>query len=1067
MKTMNAWRLYGFLLIVLMLVLAGCREEAEETPTSQPTATAEQVEPEAEATEEVSAAATATTEVAATEEPPAVEEEPIYLAIIWHQHQPVYYKDPETGIYAKPWVRVHATKDYVDMAAILEEYPDVHATFNLTPSLIRQLDDLAGGTKDLYWVYSEIPAGELTEEQKQFILDRFFDTNREIIGRFPRYQELLDLRDGSEDAVNSYSEQDFRDLQIMFNLAWVDPAWLAEEPLAGLVAKGRDYDEADKEVLFAEHRRLIEEVIPFHRELQAAGQIEVTMTPFAHPILPLLVNSDLAREAMPEAQLPAPPFIYGQDARAQVEMGVALYEEHFGQAPRGMWPAEGSVAEEIVTMVAQNGIQWMASDEGVLAASLGMNSFTRDAEDTVQEADALYRPYQVQGLRGGPVAMVFRDVVISDKVGFTYSGMAGEAAATDFVERIHAIRERLQASGEEGPHLVPVILDGENAWEHYENDGKEFLHTLYQQLSADPLIKTVTPSEYLALAPEPPMLEDLWAGSWINHDFSTWIGEDEENRGWEYLRDVREWLQPYLVEMEEAPSAEALEEALTLMYIAEGSDWFWWYGSDQNSGDDGSFDLQFRNTLKGVYQALEEEPPQFLDVPIIPERPVTADQALTGLISPTINGVEAEGEWEEAGLYLAEGGVMATAEPVFESAAYGFDGDNLYLKVAFSDDVDEILGDGELEIYLSVPGSDPAASFSDGGSLLGFPAQRQVELSLVDGALQANMVGVADGIWAAAGDAIEQVAAGERVLEMAIPLEQLNGADVGDRLAMRAIFAETVEAGGETTVVEDARVPGGGPGVIVVPDLGNVTVVLQVNDPLSDDYGPGSYSYAEDPVFTPGSFDIDTFQVGYDEESIIFKFVIAGPVENVWDSPNGLSIQTLDVYVDQEAGGGEAMLPGRNLAFSEGFAWDYAVTVEGWTSGVYIPTDDGGQEQVAQASDLFVLADPGQRQVTVRVPKSILGDNPEAWAYAAVMLGQEGFPSGGVMRVRDVQVEAEQYRFGGAPAGSTNHTRVMDLVWPEEGQQEAWLSEFAPADTGQTELTAADFARVPMIPAPE
>ncbi|HSQ18431.1 MAG TPA: hypothetical protein VLM83_12075, partial [Anaerolineales bacterium] len=184
-------------------------------------------------------------------------DQPIYLAIIWHQHQPVYFKDPDTGIYAKPWVRVHATKDYVDMAAMLKDYPDIHVTFNLTPSLIRQLDDLQAGAKDLYWVTAEVPADQLTAEQQQFILDRFFDTNREIIARFPRYQELLGMRDGGSE----YTNQDYLDLQILFNLAWVDPDWLAEEPLSGLVAKGENFSEADKTILFAEHTRLINEVI--------------------------------------------------------------------------------------------------------------------------------------------------------------------------------------------------------------------------------------------------------------------------------------------------------------------------------------------------------------------------------------------------------------------------------------------------------------------------------------------------------------------------------------------------------------------------------------------------------------------------------------------------------------------------------------------------------------------------------------------------------------------------------------------------------------------------------------
>jgi alpha-amylase/alpha-mannosidase (GH57 family) len=240
---------------------------------------------------------TAPPDLPATGEP---QDAPIYLSIIWHQHQPVYFKDPESGVYVKPWVRVHASKDYVDMAAMLVDYPDIRATFNLTPSLISQIDDLEAGAKDLYWVLTEQPAAELSDEQKQFLLERFFDTNRKVIARFPRYQELLDMRDSGD-----YTTQDYLDLQVMFNLAWTDPDWLALEPLAGLVAKGRDFVEADKQILLDEHKRLISEVIPIHKQLQDSGQIEVTMTPLTHPILPLLISTDLAKIALPDIELPA------------------------------------------------------------------------------------------------------------------------------------------------------------------------------------------------------------------------------------------------------------------------------------------------------------------------------------------------------------------------------------------------------------------------------------------------------------------------------------------------------------------------------------------------------------------------------------------------------------------------------------------------------------------------------------------------------------------------------------------------------------------------------------------
>jgi alpha-amylase/alpha-mannosidase (GH57 family) len=1060
---MNRIKGFWILPLILAAVLVACSEDGDT-----PSATSESpagMTPTLEVTIDASGGAgDSSTEAGPAPFQPG--EEPIYLAIIWHQHQPVYFKDPETDAYVRPWVRVHATKDYVDMAAMLEAYPDIHVTFNLTPSLIRQIDDLSAGAKDLYWLHTEMPSDQLTAEQKQFILDRFFDTNRRVIARFPRYQQLLALRDGGDSPLSSYSDQEFLDLQILFNLAWTDPSWLAQPPLAGLVAKGRGFAEEDKGIVLSEHRRLIDEVIPVHRRLQESGQIEVTMTPFAHPILPLLINTDLAREALPEVELPRSRFGYAADAVAQIERGVALYQDHFGQPPRGMWPAEGSVAQIMVTMVAQNGIQWMASDEGVLANSLGLDSFTRDSEGVVTQADQLYRPYYVEGRSGGPVAMVFRDVVLSDKVGFTYSGMEGKQAAQDFVDQIHAIRQSLADKGNEGPHLVSVILDGENAWEHYEDDGKPFLNNLYQLLSEDSKIVAVTPTEFLELAPEQPRIDELWAGSWISHDYSTWIGEEEENRGWEYLTETRAFLEQFINGRRQGDvSPESLEEAITQMYIAEGSDWFWWYGSDQNSGNDESFDLQYRNTLKAVYSALGEAPPRFLDVPIIPERAADATAGATGLISPTLDGLVAEGEWLNAALYEASGGVMATAQSYFESVAFGFNGKYFFLKVALDPASDIPAGSSAIELYVQAPGGG-GSNFSRGDNLLGFSANKMVAIPFEDGqAGEAVLFNAGDDdMWRQAQASDVSFAAGENLFELAIPLSALGNPEVGDRLTMRAVFQSTVTGNGPPRAVDLDRLPALGPAMVQVPDLGTTVVLIEIADPENDDHGPGNYLYPSDGVFNGGSYDIINFQVGMDEENVIFRFDMRGPVENPWDSPNGLSIHTFDLYIDADGDGqgGVAMLPGRNVSLSEGSAWDYAVTIEGWTSGVYTPGENG-PVQIAQASELQVLADPDARRVIIRIPKAIVGDDPGSWRYAAAVLSQEGFPSGGVMRVRDVNPTAEQWRIGGAPKGATNHTRIIDLVWANPGDQESWLSDFSPVSERQANLTAANFATVPMF----
>lgn len=986
--------------------------------------------------------------------PLVIEEGKLYLAIIWHQHQPVYFKDPETNLYQRPWVRVHASKDYLDMAAMLKDYPNIHATFNLTPSLIRQLDDISAGSKDIYWVHTEIPAEELTAEEKTFILERFFDTNRKIIARFPRYQELLDDQGNGTD----WTAEDFRDLQVLFNLAWTDPDWLAVEPLNGLVEKGEGYSEEDKNVILAEHLRMVREVIPLHAEMQQSGQIEVTMTPFAHPILPLLVDSSLAAIALPDAELPS-RFVYGQDAVAQVKKGVEFYQEHFGTDPRGMWPAEGSVAEEVISMISNAGIEWIATDEDVLERSLvEIKDFTRDNDDVVQQADALYRPYSVQGVRGGPVAIIFRDKTISDLVGFQYSGTDGVEAAADLLTRLRNIKSRLDEENSPGPHLVTVLLDGENAWEHYDNDGKLFLNEMYKQLSDADDIITVTPSEYLdALAVHGTDLrpiDQLWQGSWIDGTYSTWIGEEEENLAWEYLKRTRDDLQDAIVEGD--LDQETLDQALEIMYIAEGSDWFWWYGSDQNSGNDDSFDQQYRDYLKQVYTILGEEIPAFVNVPVIPQTAQAPDQSPSGMLSGiTADGQITEGEWQDAGNYLI-------GEAGIQTLVYGFDQENLYLRFDLKDDFDRTRTYG---LYLNVPGKNKTNAFTrygEGETLLGFGVKKLLELTYLNG-VPVVRVYSADGKegWLDPDEdpfRLDEIGETAGVLEVVVPFSQL-APDVrsGDRLNARLVVSQDKS--------DIAVFPLDGPALFIVPDLPIPNVFIRASDPTADDYGPGTYSYPKDVVFKPGVYDITEFIAGVDDEYYIFRVGIKGPVENSWDSPNGLSVQTVDIYIDTDGGvtGDRILLPGRNAALVEGRAWNYAIWAEGWTPGIFVPDAEG---PVELSGELIIVANPGQRRVTISVPRRLLPDSdPSTWTFAVTLMSQEGYPSSGVWRVRDVLENGEQWRIGGG-TGSNLDTRIMDLLWPEgnEGFQEDFLTNnLAGQEVDLSELAPGEYPQVPMI----
>lgn len=1001
-----------------------------------------------------------------TLKPIEVEEQPLYLNLIWHQHQPLYYKDAD-GVYTRPWVRVHATKDYYDMVSTVQKYPDIHVTFNLTPVLIRQLDDFAlNGAKDKYWALAEKPVEALTEDEKRFILERFFDVNwQNIISRFPRYQELLDKRGGTSieqinAALQSFSDDDLRDLQVWFNLAWFDPDFLEQDPLKSLVEKGRNYKEEDKRVIFTEARRIIQQILPVHKELQDAGQIEIITSPYAHPILPLLYDTNLASIGSPGSELPKERFSYPNDAISQLDKAAEVYEDHFGKRPLGLWPSEGAVAQEIVPLVVKAGYRWMASGEPVLANSLGISQFTRDTQDTVQEADQLYRPYFIKDKDGNRVMIVFRDWVLSDKIGFTYSQTPGEIAAQDFIDRLENIRKRLNEENATGPHLVSVILDGENAWEYYPNDGKEFLNALYRKLSESETIRTVTPSEYLEMFPEHPYLENLFPGAWFSANYETWIGDAEENLAWDYLRMTREDLFQYdYLKKKEAPSPEALSKALDFMYLAEGSDWFWWYGSDQDSGQDSYFDQGFRSLLAGVYQSLGVPVPEFVDVPIITKKPVQPEIQFSGLFTPTIDGVVVpETEWANSGVYYALRGSMARAEDLVDSLYYGLDSKMFYIrldsKIPWSELTEFTIG-----IYFYSPRLLQTYPFtlatqgSEKKNLIGFRGTNLIEVVRGEDGLSATSYYATSEGWKSS-ETIEEIKISEKVLEIAIPLSVFGELEPGDDLRLAAIL---------TRQKRDIQwLPVDGPGQVVIPDLGLTTVLIEVNDPERDDYGPGTYTYPTDDVFQEQVFDLKSFTVGYDEDNLVFTFTFYGPVPNPWGSPNNLALQTLDVYVDIDPGQGTGLrmlLPGRNAALVAGNGWEYAIWAEGWTPQFVV--NDGGVPKQNASVSFKIIVDPSDSKITIRVPRSAFGEgDPATWGYAAAVLSQDGFPSPGVWRVRDGQEVAAQWRFGGVPAGVTNYTRIFDI--PDSGNQQQQLS-FPPMKIDVSQLTPDDFCLLELL----
>lgn len=631
---------------------------------------------------------------------------PLHLALLWHMHQP-YYKDIRTGKYIMPWVRLHGVKDYLDMVELLGRYPGVKANFNMVPSLMEQIEDFAvHGATDLVWDLTARPASMLNDGEKKFILEKFFYAHYDnMIRPHPRYRELFEKRGWAkseselERATQYFHEQDYRDLQVWYNLAWIDPLHVERDrALQALLEKGRDFSEEDKKVVLARHKELMGRISPVYREAQQKGQIEVSTTPFYHPIMPLVLDTNLARVARPEITLPRQRFSHPEDVRAQLVSAVEYHEKLFGSRPRGMWPSEGSVAPEVLPFMAEVGIRWTATDEEVLAHSTGQ-PVRRDLIGHVQDPLHLYQPYWAEHA-GARIAVVFRDHFLSDLIGFQYAAWKPRDAAADLMQRIEYVARQAAAMNTGRPLLMSIILDGENCWEHYERDGLPFLEHFYEMLSISSLVASSRIGDFVEEHPPVQTLRRLHTGSWINHDFSIWIGHREDNQSWDYLYEVREMVQQRIESHRDVLSEEQIRTAWKEIYIAEGSDWNWWYGDDHSSGIDEEFDQLYRDHLVMACLAVGLQPPSFLHIPITTRGSTGKASEPKAFLKPEIDGRNTSYyEWFAAGVFdpTLGGGSMHQAQYLLRRIHYGFDLQNFFFRI----DMDQsVLRPGESDQVL-------------------------------------------------------------------------------------------------------------------------------------------------------------------------------------------------------------------------------------------------------------------------------------------------------------------------------------------------------------------------------
>ena len=539
-------------------------------------------------------------------------------------HQPDY-RDYSSGDFVLPWTYLHAIKDYTDMAYHLEQHPKIRAVLNFVPILVDQLEDYVdqfatGILRDpLLRLLSHKNPNELTADQRELVLSACFRCNHDkMVEPFPAYKRLMDLHhdlQGKGDAVLSYlSGQYMADLITWYHLAWCGESVRRQYPLVvRLMKKGEGYTYQDRKELLDLIGQLIAGIIPRYRKLAKSGQIEISATPHYHPLAPLMIDFASALEAMPDAPLPESAFYPGGKERVAQHIAKAKksHATRFGSEPKGMWPAEGSISNETLAVMAGEGCHWAASGQTVLVNSLRHNHLPTD-----NRTQYLYRPYKLAGAAGA-VSCFFRDDNLSDLIGFEYARWDGRDAARHFVAQVEEISKH--AVDGKAP-IVSVILDGENAWEYYPYNGFYFLDQLYTELENHIRIHTNTFSDYLKLSPtrsdcaKTKILPRIVAGSWVYGNFSTWIGCKDKNLAWDLLCAAKSSYDDVMLSGTLSPAEQiAAEQQLS---SCESSDWFWWFGDYNPSLSVASFDRLYRHNLRELYRLIKLPAPHNLFEPV-------------------------------------------------------------------------------------------------------------------------------------------------------------------------------------------------------------------------------------------------------------------------------------------------------------------------------------------------------------------------------------------------------------------------------------------------------------------
>ncbi len=601
------------------------------------------------------------------------------IAFYWHMHQPVYQMN-ENGDFLMPWVRLHAVKDYLGMVLWAKKFDKLKLNFNFVPVLVDAIINYAeNGAHDIHSRLTLKPENQLNDEDKLFIITNFFDANYQtMILPNAEYHRLYKIvQETGENDISVLSNQEYSDLMALFNLAWIDYSFYSKYPkLKKLVKKGKNYTLEDRIDILEIQRELIRKIVPSIKSLIKKGKIEVTTSPYFHPILPILLDfKNVKKNPMPNGDVPE--MNIQADAELQTRMAMDRIEEVFGKRPQGIWPSEHCVSPKTLDMFSSLGVKWTISDEGILANSIHFE-FEHDFKGYISEPYHLLKSYKVNTEKSD-IKMIFRESTIPSLISFEYQNHNPEATANDLYDRIKIIQSKILSSPDK-EHLLTIALDGENCWENYPQNSDSFLQILYSLITEDETLETVLISDYLDKAKEDKPLNKIESGSWINRNFKFWIDEPVKDLAWAYLKHVRDDFVQYSKREPQNPNLLAAQRELL---ICEGSDWYWWYGEPNDSGRDNIFDFLFRTHLSNVYRYLELDIPSFLDEPLVNLSVTKPSKYPRALITPNIDGkpvVSADDEWNNAGYIEIPDGPVLRESKLFDKIRFGNDENNFYLK---------------------------------------------------------------------------------------------------------------------------------------------------------------------------------------------------------------------------------------------------------------------------------------------------------------------------------------------------------------------------------------------------